>query len=107
MCNTMNDLSEIASKIYELEKKKAAQKKKLDELEVQIKSLKDETASYMRKRQKKELEINSFKVLYTPYARPQFDKNAFIANEDNGKELYEKYCKSTPIQRVTVKLSVC
>lgn len=106
MCNTMNDLSEIAGKIYELEKKKSAQKKKLDELEAQIKSLKNETASYMRKRQKNELEIDSFKVLYTPYARPQFDKNAFIANENNGKELYEKYCKSTPIQRVTVKLSI-
>ena len=100
----MNEFSEIANKIYELEQKKAVQKKKLDELDAQIKALKEETACYMKKRQKNELEVDVYKVLYTPYEKPQFDSKAFKANESNGNELYEKYCKMIQMQKVTVKL---
>lgn len=105
MCKTMNDLSAIAKQVYELEAKKTKKKKEVDELEAQIKQLKQETAMYMRKRQKKELAVDLFTVLFTPYEKPSFDSKAFIANEENGQELYNKYLKTIPIERVTVKLA--
>lgn len=85
--------------------KESSTKKKLDELDAQIKALKDETALYMKKRQKNELEVDVYKVLYTPYEKPQFDSKAFKANEDNGEELYKKYCKVLQMQKVTVRLA--
>lgn len=105
MCKNMNELSEIANQIYELEQKKAKKKKEMDELDTKIKALKDETANYMKKRQKKELEVGIFAVIYTPFTRPQFNKDAFIKNEEKGKELYDKYCKQIPMKKVTVKLA--
>ncbi len=59
----------------------------------------------MKKRQKNELEVEYYKVLYTPFTKPKFDSKAFIANEDKGKELYDKYSKVLQMQRVTVKLA--
>lgn len=105
MCANMKQFSEIANKIYELEREKAKQKKKLDALSVQIKALKDETASYMKKRQKNILEAGSYEVLFTPYDKPQFDSKAFIANEEEGEKLYKKYCKTIQMKKVTVRLS--
>lgn len=105
MCTNMNEFSEIASQIYELEQKKASYKKKTDELDAKIKVLKDEAASYMKKRQKNQLEVGAFAVLYTPYTRPQFNKDAFIKNEKDGQELYDKYCKAISLKKVTVRLA--
>ncbi|MCB7062213.1 hypothetical protein LI031_00025 [Enterocloster citroniae] len=105
MCKNMDELSVIANLVYELERKKAKKKKEVDDLDVQIKAFKDEMAVYMRKRQKNEIEVDYYKVLYTPFERPQFDSKAFIANEENGRELYEKYSKVIPLQKVTVKLA--
>ena len=105
MCRNMNELSEIANQIYELEQKKSGYKKKMDELDSQIKVLKDESAQYMQKRQKRQLEAGMYTILYTSYTKPQFNKDAFIANEDNGKELYDKYCKTIQMKKVTVKLA--
>lgn len=105
MCKNMDELSVIANQVYELERKKAKKKKEVDDLDAQIKAFKDEMAVYMRKRQKNEIEVDFYKVLYTLFERPQFDSKTFIANEENGKELYEKYSRTIPIQRVTVKLA--
>lgn len=105
MCNTMNELSSIAKKIYDLESMKAKKKKEIDTLDAQIKQLKQETASYMKKRQKNELSVDLFTVLFTPFEKPSFDSKAFIANEKNGQKLYNKYSKPIPIERVTVKLA--
>lgn len=105
MCKNMDELSVIANQVYELERKKAKKKKEVDDLDAQIKAFKDEVAIYMRKRQKNEIEVDYYKVLYTPFERPQFDSKAFIANEEKGKELYDKYSKVIPLQRVTVKLA--
>lgn len=104
MCTNMKELSDIADQLYELEQKKAKKKKEMDELDAKIKVLKDETVSYMKKRQKDKLQAGLFIVVYTPYTRPQFNKDAFIKNEEKGQELYDKYCKIIPIQKVTVKL---
>lgn len=106
MCQNMNELSRIAKQIYELEQERIKQKKKMEKLEAQIKVLKDEAASYMRKRQKDKLKIDSFEVIFTPYSRNQFDSKAFIANEKDGQELYEKYCKAVQLRKVTVKLVI-
>ena len=105
MCTTMKELSTIAEKLYELESKKAEKKQEIDELETQIKYLKQETASYMKKRQKNKLSVDFFTILFTPFEKPSFDSKAFIANEENGQELYDKYKKMIPIERVTVKLA--
>lgn len=77
MCKNMDELSAIANQVYELEQKKAKKKK----------------------------EVDYYKVLYTPFTKPQFDSKAFIANEEKGKELYDKYSKVLQMQRVTVKLA--
>lgn len=105
MCKNMDGLSSIANQVYELEQKKAKKKKEIDELDAKIKAIKDEVATYMKKRQKNELEVDLYKVLYTAFTKPQFDSKAFIANEEKGKELYDKYSKIIPMQRVTVKLA--
>lgn len=105
MCTTMNELSTIAKQIHDLESRKAKKKKEVDELEAQIKQLKSKTASYMKKRKKNELDVDMFTVLFTPYEKPSFDSKAFIANEEDGQELYNKYLKKIPIERVTVKLA--
>ena len=105
MCKNMDELFAVANQVYELEQKKAKKKKEVDELESQIKALKEEVAVYMKKRQKNELEVEYYKVLYTPFERPQFDSKAFIANEDKGKELYDKYSKVVQMKKVTVKLA--
>lgn len=105
MCKNMDELSAIANHVYELEQKKAKKKKEVDDLEAQIKAFKDEVAVYMKKRQKNEIEVDFYKVLYTPFKRPQFDSKAFIANEDKGKELYDKYSRLIPMKKVTVKLA--
>lgn len=105
MCTTMNELSTIAKQIHELEVKKQKKKKEVDELDAQIKQLKSETASYMKKRKKNELAVDMFTVLFTPYEKPSFDSKAFIANEEDGQELYNKYSRKIKIERVTVKLA--
>lgn len=105
MCQNMNDFSEIANKIYELEQEKAKQKKKVDKLEAQIKVLKDEIADYMKKRQKNRLENDFYEVLYTPYDRAQFDSKAFMENEKDGEEIYKKYCRTVTLKKITVKLA--
>lgn len=105
MCKNMDELSVIANQVYELEQKKSKKKKEVDDLDAQIKVLKDEAAIYMKKRQKNEIEVSRYKVLYTPFTKPQFDSKAFIANEEKGKELYDKYSKILQMQRLTVKLA--
>ena len=105
MCTNMKELQTISEKIFELEQKKANKKKEMDALDKEIKQLKSETSSYMKKRQKNELTVAGLTVLFTPYLRPLFDKDAFIAGEEDGEEIYNKYLKQVPIERVTVKLA--
>lgn len=105
MCTNMKELQTISEKIFELEQKKAKKKKEMDALDKEIKQLKSETSSYMKKRQKNELTVAGLTVLFTPYLRPLFDKDAFIAGEEDGEEIYNKYLKQVPIERVTVKLA--
>ena len=105
MCNTMKDLSSIAKQIYDLEEKKNKKKREVNALDAEIKQLKQETAAYMKKRQKNELSVDLFTVLFTPFEKPSFDYKAFIANEEKGQELYDKYSKKIQQERVTVKLA--
>lgn len=105
MCTNMKEFQTISEKIFKLEQKKAKKKKEYDALEKEIKQLKNETSSYMKKRQKNELTVAGLTVLFTPYLRPLFDKEAFIAGEKDGEETYNKYLKQIPIERVTVKLA--
>ena len=105
MCTNMKELQTISEKIFKLEQKKAKKKKEMDALDKEIKQLKSETSSYMKKRQKNELTVAGLTVLFTPYLRPLFDKDAFIAGEKDGEETYNKYLKQIPIERVTVKLT--
>ncbi len=105
MCANMNELKEISQQIYELEKEKAAKKKELDDLELKIKQLKNESSSYMKKRQKDKLTVNGLDILFSAFTRSTFDKEAFIASEENGAEKYNKYCKVTSVERLTVRLA--
>ena len=105
MCANMKEFQTVSERIFELEQKKAKKKKEYDALEKEIKQLKNETSSYMKKRQKNELTVAGLTVLFTPYLRPLFDKEAFIAGEKDGEETYNKYLKQIPIERVTVKLA--
>ena len=105
MCTNMKELQTISEKIFELEQKKAKKKKEYDALEKKIKQLKSETSSYMKKRQKKELTVAGLTVLFTAFTKPTFDKEAFIAGEDDGQNTYNKYLKQVPIERVTVRLA--
>ena len=77
----------------------------MDALDKEIKQLKSETSSYMKKRQKNELTVAGLTVLFTAFAQSRFDKEAFIAGEENGEATYNKYLKSIPMERVTVKLA--
>ena len=105
MCTNMKELQTISEKIFELEKKKKEKKKQIDALEKEIKQLKSETSSYMKKRQKSEITVKGLTILLTIFTKPQFDKDAFIANEKKGAELYRKYSKNIPMERVTVKIA--
>ena len=105
MCTTMKELQPITERIFELEQKKAKKKKEMDALEKEIKQLKSEASSYMKKRQKNELTVAGLTILFTAFLKPTFDKEAFIAGEENGADTYNKYLKNTPIERVTVRLA--
>lgn len=105
MCANMKEFQTVSEKIFELEQKKAKKKKEIDALEKEIKQLKSETSSYMKKRQKKLLAVAGLEVLFTAYTKPSFDKDAFIAGEKNGEATYNKYLKSIPVERVTVRLA--
>ena len=105
MCANMNEFQTISERIFKLEQKKAKKKKEMDALEKEIKQLKSETSSYMKKRQKNELTVAGLTVLFTAFTKPTFDKEAFIAGEDDGQNTYNKYLKQVPIERVTVRLA--
>ncbi len=77
----------------------------MDALEKEIKQLKSETSSYMKKRKKNELTVAGLTVLFTAYVNPRFDKDAFIAGEEDGEATYQKYLKNIPMERVTVRLA--
>ena len=105
MCANMKEFQTISEKIFELEQKKAKKKKEMDALEKEIKQLKSETSSYMKKRQKNELTVAGLTVLFTAYVSPRFDKDAFIAGEEDGEATYQKYIKNIPMEKVTVRLA--
>ncbi|GFI69192.1 hypothetical protein IMSAG249_01013 [Lachnospiraceae bacterium] len=105
MCSNMQEFQTISEKIFELEQKKAKKKKEMDTLEKEIKQLKSETSSYMKKRQKNELTVAGLTVLFTAYVSPRFDKDAFIAGEEDGEATYQKYLKNIPMEKVTVRLA--
>ncbi len=105
MCANMQDFQTISEKIFNLEQKKAKKKRELDALEKEIKQLKSETSSYMKKRQKNELTVAGLTVLFTAYVSPRFDKDAFIAGEEDGEATYNKYLKNIPMEKVTVRLA--
>lgn len=105
MCANMQEFQTVSEKIFELEQKKAKKKKEIDSLEKEIKQLKSETSAYMKKRQKNELTVAGLTVLFTPFTKPIFDKDAFIAGECDGEAIYNKYLRIVPMERVTVKLS--
>jgi hypothetical protein len=105
MCTNMKEFQTVSEKLFELEQKKAKKKREMDALEKKIKQLKSETSSYMRKRQKKELTVAGLTVLFTAYISPRFDKDAFIAGEEDGETIYNKYLRDIPMERVTVRLA--
>lgn len=105
MCANMKEFQTISEKIFKLEQKKAKKKKEMDALEKEIKQLKSETSSYMKKRQKNELTVAGLTVLFTAYVSPRFDKDAFIAGEEDGEATYQKYLKNIPMEKVTVRLA--
>lgn len=105
MCANMKEFQTVSEKIFELEQKKAKKKKEMDALEKEIKQLKSETSSYMKKRQKSELTVAGLTVLFTAFTQSRFDKEAFIAGEENGETTYNKYLKSIPVEKVTVRLA--
>ena len=103
MCKNMKELQTISEKIFELEQK-AKKKKEIDALDKEIKELKSETSSYMKKRQKNILPVGGLEILFTAYTKPSFDKDAFISGEENGQEIYNRYLKSIPMEKVTVRI---
>ena len=105
MCANMKEFQIVSEKIFELEQKKAKKKKEMDALDKEIKQLKGETSSYMKKRQKNLLTVAGLEILFTAFTKPSFDKEAFIAGEENGEETYNKYLKRIPMERVTVRLA--
>lgn len=105
MCANMKEFQTVSEKLYDLEQKKAQKKREMDALEKEIKQLKSETSSYMKKRQKNELTVAGLTVLFTAYVSPRFDKDAFIAGEENGQTIYNRYLKDIPMERVTVRLA--
>ena len=44
-------------------------------------------------------------MLFTAYVSPRFDKDAFIAGEEDGEATYQKYLKNIPMEKVTVRLA--
>lgn len=105
MCTTMKELQPILETIFDLEQKRDKKKKEMDALEKEIKQLKSEASSYMKKRQKNELTVAGLTILFTAFFKPSFDKEAFIAGEKNGADIYNKYLKNTPVERITVRLA--
>ncbi len=105
MCANMQEFQTVSEKIFALEQKKAKKKREMDELEKEIKQLKSETSSYMKKRQKNELTVAGLTVLFTAYVSPRFDKDAFIAGEEDGEATYNKYLKNIPMEKITVRLA--
>lgn len=105
MCVNMQEFQTVSERIFELEQKKAKKKREMDALEKEIKELKSETSSYMKKRQKNELTVAGLTVLFTAYVSPRFDKDAFIAGEEDGEATYQKYLKNIPMEKVTVRLA--
>lgn len=105
MCANMKEFQTVSEKLFELEQKKAKKKREMDALDKEIKQLKSETSSYMKKRQKNELTVAGLTVLFTVFTRPTFDKDAFIAGEEDGEATYQKYLRSIPMERVTVRLA--
>lgn len=103
MCANMQEFQTVSERIFELEQKKAKKKREMDALEKEIKELKSETSSYMKKRQKNELTVAGLTVLFTAYVSPRFDKDAFIAGEEDGEATYQKYLKNIPMEKVTVR----
>lgn len=105
MCANMKEFQAVSEKLFELQQKKAKKKREMDVLEKEIKQLKCETSTYMKKRKKDELTVAGLTVLFSAYTRPYFDKDAFIAGEENGQDIYDKYSKDTCVERVTVKVA--
>ncbi len=105
MCSNMKEFQTVTEKIFDLEQKKSKKKKEMNALEKEIKRLKSETSSYMKKRQKKELTVSGLTVLFTAYVSPRFDKDAFIAGEEDGEATYQKYLRNIPMEKVTVRLA--
>jgi len=105
MCANMKEFQAVSEKIFELEQKKAKKKRELDALDKEIKQLKSETSSYMKKRQKKILAVAGLEVLFTAFTQPRFDKDAFIAGEEDGEATYQKYLREIPMEKVTVRLA--
>lgn len=105
MCANMKEFQTVSEKIFELEQKKAKKKKEMDALDKEIKQLKSETSSYMKKRQKKILTVAGLEVLFTAFTQSRFDKDAFIAGEEDGEATYQKYLRDIPMERVTVRLA--
>lgn len=105
MCANMQEFQTVSEKLFNLEQKKAKRKRELDALEKEIKQLKSETSAYMKKRQKNELTVAGLTVLFTAYVSPRFDKDAFIAGEEDGEATYQKYLRNIPMEKVTVKLA--
>lgn len=105
MCANMKEFQTVSEKIFELEQKKAKKKKEMDALEKEIKQLKGETSSYMKKRQKNLLTVAGLEVLFTAFTQSRFDKDAFIAGEEDGEATYQKYLRDIPMERITVRLA--
>ena len=59
----------------------------------------------MKKRQKNLLAVAGVEVLFTAYVSPRFYKDAFIAGDEDGETIYNKYLKNIPMERVTVRLA--
>ena len=105
MCANMQEFQTISEKLFDLEQKKAKKKREMDALEKEIKQIKIETSAYMKKRQKNILTVAGLEVLFTAYVSPRFDKEAFIAGEEDGEATYNKYLKNIPMEKITVKLA--
>ena len=103
MCANMKEFQTVSERIFELEQKKAKKKKEMDALDKEIKQLKSETSSYMKKRQKNILTVAGLEVLFSAFTQPRFDKDAFIAGEEDGEATYQKYLKNIPMEKVTVR----
>ena len=59
----------------------------------------------MKKWQKNLLTVAGLEVLFTAFTQSRFDKDAFIAGEEDGEATYQKYLKSIPMEKVIVRLA--